>query len=456
MNFHKTNRFDPSSIKSFGFVARKFDEKSGIAKFYYAFDNGLTFVEHLLFPGPRLPMTAERRQALDRCLDVLHLMLGISYYKAAVPPAMVIQTFAISKRMARFFEKLYVHGLGEFAYRNQIDVGRRIHFPFSRKVSDRPSEIHLPPKAWIPVGGGKDSIVTIEALKSDQRSLSLFSLGAFDVIEKVARTAQLPLITVKRKICPNLFKINQQGAYNGHVPISAIIAFVLPVCAVLYGFDTAVMSNERSANVGNLMQNGREINHQYSKGYEFEMDVSTFFNAAVLKNFTYFSMLRPLSDLGIAKAFAGLPAYHANFRSCNRAFRLNPSRRGHAWCLACPKCRFTFLALAPFMQKNKLLTVFSHNLLDDPRHIHGFDELMGLGSHKPFECVGEVNESLAAFFLLSGHPDWRRDALVCRFAQNILPTLTAPDVLVKDALAFSPNHQLPHDYLKVLHAYLGS
>jgi len=448
--------FNPSAVKTFRFVSYSFDEKKSLAEFCYAFDNGPRFIERLTFHNARPPADQKSHRALFTALRYLHLVLGVSYYKAAVPGSIRIETAPISEPCAHFFDKLYLHGLAEFAYRNQLDLRKRIRFPFSTHSTAVPESLQLPKRTAIPVGGGKDAVVTIDALKRSGQSPVLFALGDFQPIRAIAGIANLPLISVTRQISPALIQLNEQGAYNGHVPISAIIAFVLPVCAILYGFDTAALSNERSANSGNLVHNGLSVNHQYSKSMEFETDAALFFKRNILSDFKYFSFLRPFSDLRIAQLFSQLNAYHPVFMSCNRAFRLDRQKRLKRWCLDCPKCRFTFLVLAPFLHKSELIALFGKNLLDDFEQRHGFDRLLGVGGFKPFECVGETGESAAAFILLAQNSQWRNACLVQRFKTKILPGLDHPQRLVKTALAFSDLHQLPFQYEEVLRAYSGT
>jgi len=447
-------RFDPRPLGSFRFLSHDFNEESASASFRYAFDSGPEFEETFVFHGANLPLSPLRRSALYNCLRYLHLVLGISYYKAAVPERIVIEGKGISEETARFMNKLYVNGLGEFAWRNGLDLRGRIRFPHTPGISDPPHLLILPERTAVPLGGGKDSVVTMNILQLSCESLVLFSLGDFKPIRDVASISVLPHITVSRKLSPALFELNRRGAYNGHVPISAIIAFTLPAAAVLYGFDTAVMSNERSANVGNLVTNGIEINHQYSKSLEFEKDVSDFFTEHVLADFRYFSFLRPLSDLGIARLFSRMKDYHPVFMSCNSAFRITGGKR-QKWCLDCPKCRFTFLALAPFMNKDDLVSVFGGNLLDDKTQIPGFEELAGIKNHKPFECVGEIGETLAAFAMLAENPLWKDDLLVRHFAEKVLPNTDKPDEIVRNAMGISPDHLLPRVSLDKLTAYLN-
>lgn len=408
-------RFDASAVRAFCFVSYGFDEAAGTVRLDYAFDDAYRFTEEVTFPGASMPESEAGRAALDRALRHLHLVAGISYYKAALPSEIIVETGGLPASTARFFDKLYLHGLGELAYKNDIDLRGRIRFPCTDVPEECPAPLVLPRRTAVPVGGGKDSVVTIEALRAAGEPMVLFSVGDYEPIRETARVAGVERIVVHRRISPALLELNERGAINGHVPISAIIAFLLATSAVLYGFDAAALSNERSADEANLTWKGQSINHQYSKSSDFERDFDEFNEREIVPGFRYFSFLRPLNEISIAAAFSRVPhAYHEVFRSCNTAFRLEEARRGQRWCLNCPKCRFVFLALAPFMERDELIRVFGGNPLDDPAQEQGFADLLGIGEHKPFECVGEVEECRAAFAHLAASPEWRGDAVLSR------------------------------------------
>jgi hypothetical protein len=145
----------------------------------------------------------------------------------------------------------------------------------------------------------------------------------------------------------------------------------------------------------------------------------------------YFSLLRSLSELHIAQLFAryaaptrggkpqkNLHKYDDVVTSCNKAFKLHdPSAR---WCGDCPKCRFVFLAMAPAMDRARLARIFGRDLFADPAQVPGYLELLGIDAHKPFECVGEVEESLVALTLMSEQEQWR-DAPVLTALQAAVP-----------------------------------
>lgn len=444
--------FDANSIERFTFGRCFFKDATATAHLHYSLDE-LNFEERYVFHGAVLPLNAERRAALETALKYLHLAAGISYYKAAVPREISIANDGIGPEAAQYFEELYFNGLGEFAFRNNLDLRDRIHFPRDGRDT-RASGLSLPDVTAVPVGGGKDSVVTIESLRRSNEKCLLFSVGNAKPIEDTCRVAGLPHVVVDRHIDPLLLKLNEQGALNGHVPISAIIAHVIVTAAILMGFKRAALSNERSANTGSLIINGHDINHQYSKSFAFENMLATQIREHILASFHYFSYLRPLSELAIARLFAKCEKYHDVFVSCNAAFRISGGAISR-WCCDCPKCRFVFLVLAPFMPKERLVGIFGKNLLDDAAQAGGYDELVGI-SLKPFECVGETQECVAAFRLLSGKPEWMNDYVVKRFDTELAAGFPFIDSCVEESMKVIPSPNMPDGYEKMLNDFARS
>jgi hypothetical protein len=312
-----------------------------------------------------------------------------------------------------------------------------------------------PRRALVAVGGGKDSAVAIEVLRRSGAETSLFSIGEAAPIARTAEAAGLPWLIATRRLDPLLFECNAAGAINGHVPITAIVTCVALLTAELGGFDTVAMANERSASTGNLSWDGTEINHQFSKSLAAERLLA----AAVAESgadVRQLSVMRPASELAIARAFAAMERYHGAFTSCNAIFRLDPSLRASSWCLDCPKCRFVFLALAPFSSPEHLSAVFGGDLLADESQYEGFALLAASGGHKPFECVGEEQESLAAMRLLAGDERWREHPVVRRLADEVLPSHPLPEGDPEAMLALSDEHDLPPGLLDDLRAVLGA
>jgi len=419
--------------------AYRFEPETGTLSLHYAFDGGPSFEERIVFPARALSRSAS--EALDRVFRLLLLACGVSYYKAFAPERVRCAAFKLDPATAAFFTDFYVKGLGEFAWRNGIDLASRLRIVTDAVESPPALRLDLPRLTCVPVGGGKDSIVTIECLRQAGEPLVLFSLGSAAPIEATIAQAGLPAIRVTRSLDPTLFALNEAGALNGHVPITGILSLIVLACAIIHGFDAIAMSNEHSASAPNVA----DVNHQYSKSLEFEQALSRLLARHVVNGVRYFSLLRPLTEVAIAGRFARHAAYFPVFRSCNTAFRQSPERRSSNWCCDCSKCRFVFLVLAPFVDRQRLIAIFGRDMLDDDAQIDGFAELCGLQRHKPFECVGEIEESAAVMAHLAAMADWRGDAVV-----RALSPLLHGDF----AALFAPRgpHLVPERYLAMLDA----
>jgi UDP-N-acetyl-alpha-D-muramoyl-L-alanyl-L-glutamate epimerase len=396
---------DINKPKTFRFVSYEYLPEKATAYFRYAVDE-LPFEEKLIFSGARKQLSHGQIDAVQHFLYYVHIAVGISYYKAFIPGIIKVETKPMSELAARFFEDFYFKGLGEFAFKNNLNLENRIRFPFSASAKPRPVSLPLARRTAVPIGGGKDSVVTLETIKRIPESIVGVSVGHHQTIAEIASVAKVPLLEIQRFLSPNLFELNKQGALNGHVPIVGILSFIFLVAAVVYDFDTIAMSNERSANSGNLLYNGKEVNHQWSKSEEFETKFQNLINAELTGEITYFSLLRPLSEFRIASIFSTMTAYHPFFSSCNRGYKITGAN-DTKWCGECDKCRFVFVALSAFLEKTALLKIFGRDLFLDFSNVDSFKALLGLTGHKPFECVGEFEESQAALYLLAKSPEWK-------------------------------------------------
>jgi len=451
-------KFQRDAIKSFRFVRCTFDAATGVAQLVYAFDDGPELIETVTVPGAPFMLDGERAAAVERALRLLHLIAGVSYYKAAVPEEIRIDSYAIDADTAAMLELIYVNGLGEFAYRNGLNLHGKIRFPHTPPPQPSPasgggSDLPLPPlageggdggsraptlglreHALVAIGGGKDSLVSIEALRNIGVEQTVTWVGGSQLIRACAERTGLPTLNLGRALAPQLFDYNREGAWNGHIPVTVLNSAIMALAALLLGVDQVVFSNERSASYGSLIEGTGEVNHQWSKGWACEQAFGDYLQRHVAADLHYYSLLRPLSELAVARQFAKTDHYDAHFSSCNRNFHILGERPANRWCGVCPKCHFVFLALAPFMPKPRLVGIFGRNLLDDPAQTAGYDALLEYLDHKPFECVGEGRESRAAMAALSGRPEWREDALVERFAREIRPQLDEAELRIEPLL----------------------
>jgi UDP-N-acetyl-alpha-D-muramoyl-L-alanyl-L-glutamate epimerase len=437
---------DPRRAATFRFVGCDYDASKGEARLRYAFDDGPELIERIGFPhAPALNATTQK--AFSASLRLLHLIAGVSYYKAGVPPQVRVEGGAVDAATAQFLDALYFHGLAEFAYQNKLNLPQDI---FASSEQDGgthdpqpPGSIGLARRTLVPIGGGKDSLVSVEMLKSVDEPMTAAWVGDSALIADCARRTGLPMLNLNRRLAPELFEYNRLGAWNGHIPVTAINSAILLCAAILYGYDTVAFSNELSASVATLEYAGQSVNHQWSKSLEFERSLRKYIKSHIAADLEYFSLLRPWSELAVTRRFAEHAHYDDVFSSCNRNFRIRGDRPADRWCGQCPKCHFVFLALAPFVAKPRLLAIFGRNLLDDPAVAPGFDALLEYREHRPFECVGEGRESRAAMAALLRRPEWREDALVARFGEEIAPQLDLAAATLEPLLVPSPEHFLP-------------
>ena len=384
------------------------DQASGVVTCRYATSTH-AFAERYTFgPGGDWDDPAVRA-----AVRILFLLAGVSYYKTEAAPVIDLGAHSSTAAERAFLTRYYVGGLGEFAYRNGLDLsGLRVEGPDATPDEARPAVYEPEPgRPLIPFGGGIDSIVTVAALAADHPDAALFVVhppdDRFAAIEDAAAVTGLPIVHVSRELDPQVRRSDELGFLNGHVPVTAVISAAALVAATLAGRDAVVLSNEWSASVPTLVVDGVGVNHQWSKGDEFESAFGDLVRGALGPGLSVFSYLRPRTELWVAERFAALSRYHGAFRSCNRAFHQDPARRLDHWCGACDKCCFIDLILSPFVDRGQLAEIFDGTEpLENPDNDDRFRALLGLGDDaRPFECVGDVGECRAAVLLAAGRED---------------------------------------------------
>lgn len=410
----------------------------------------------------------------ERVLNNLVFHLGLiemlSYWKATSSPEIIIKPGCLNKEQINWWQKVIERGMAQFFYENKINFFKinlksqtekdaRLMKVYEKKLAEE--------KVLLPIGGGKDSLVALELLKSQRgesllskENIQCFVLNPTPITKKIREIWHCKkMIIVKRKIEKNLLVLNKKGYLNGHTPFSAYLAFLSVLAAVLFDFKYIAFANERSANEGNFKYLGKTVNHQWSKSYEFEKMFRNYSQKYLAREVEYFSFLRPLYEIQIAKIFSNFPQYLNVFSSCNRSLKKNiPSFRGK-WCGQCPKCLFVFAILYPFLGEKKMIKIFGKNLFENKKLLPLMQQLIGERGRKPFECVGTKKETLAAFYLA-----WQSyqeqslfplPELIKYFEKKVLPQ--HPDLKRKAKRilrAWDKNNFLPKKFEKILKSSL--
>lgn len=395
----------------------------------------------------------------EDAVRLLYLMAGVSYYKTFAPPTVDLCETATTADEVDFLHEFYSEGLGEFGYRlperhadlfpDGLDLhgitilgGRRL----GKATGNRSESTSRSP--LIPFGGGLDSVVTVELLRGFVEDPALFIVNRpgdrFDAIEGPAAKTQFQILRAEREIDRKVLESTQRGYLNGHVPVTGIISGMAVVTASLFDRDAVIMSNEWSSSSATLsFPDGRSVNHQYSKSHAFERSFDRLLSGIVGAPH-YFSLLRPFTELWIARYFAEhCQEYLHVFRSCNRSFAIDPQRRAERWCAQCDKCAFIDLILSPFIARTELDLVFhGAEPIENPEMESAVLNLLGLRpDSKPWECVGDVTECREAALLASERADRAKSQLLGIIEKNGLTT-TGSDALLHPI----GNHGIPDRY----------
>lgn len=349
-----------------------------------------------------------------RLVFSLGLVELISYWKTACPKTVRVLCGKLDENQRAWWKRLYFYGLGEFFYTNNIPLDESGFMEIISEGNEEDGEerpLLTEKGCMVPIGGGKDSVVSVELLRSAGEHAKCYIInprGATINTTIAGRFADEDVIIARRTLDRRMIELNAKGFLNGHTPFSAIVAFSAAIAAYLNGLKYIVLSNEASANESTVL--GSTVNHQYSKSFQFEKDFHEY-EAAYLKTGTYyFSLLRPLSEFQIARYFAGCTAYHDIFRSCN------VGSKGDIWCGHCPKCLFVFLILSPFLSHARLCEIFGADMVNDESMIPVFEQLIGVVDEKPFECVGSRDEVNTAVCLTIAQLCRRHEELPVLFA----------------------------------------
>ncbi len=443
--------------QEFEFVSYKWNAKKRQAVFKYKiiFKNNapLEFTSTLVFPRPVKVKTD--KTTLNKLLRGLHLMLGISYYKLYASKKIKLNE-PISKEQAEFFNIVYRKGLGEFFFDNNLNPKTIAKFPYEIKINAREkikNVYYRNNRVLVGIAGGKDSIVASKLLKEQGEDITGFIVDTqggdtMQIPDKIAEIMGIDAIKIRHILDEKIYNLspaclpaqagagrstlfprqardrlskereNMEGSFSGHVPFSAIVAFIGIFCAYLYEFSYVVAANEYSSNYGNIVYKGETINHQWSKTSEFENLFQKYVKSFITPNIIYFSPLRQFYEIRIVEMFSKYKKYFPSFTSCNENFKkISKLEEENFWCGKCPKCIFIFTMLSAFLYKNEMHNIFKKNLFDDKELFPLFNDLLGFGKLKPFDCVGTFEEMRVAFYMAS--KKYKNSAAIKKFMPKV-------------------------------------
>jgi hypothetical protein len=429
----------PSSSKEradlFRYVGLEIDDDTLRATYQL---DGLTFFEHVTFEG--LDLTSPAPAALA---SLWYLLAGLSYYKAGAARTVDLGDTPFGGHGEALLRAALRDGLAEFAFRNDLPLDDVALVGGAHVTS---VEGHFDPaRVLVPFGGGIDSVVTTSEL-SPELDQTLFivspSQGRFAPLEATAAATGLEIMRATRTLDPQILA-STPTFFQGHVPVTAMVTVLAAIAAAATGRGGVVMSNEHSASAPNLRWGDLDVNHQWSKSYDAEVLLADAISERVGSDLVVASFLRDRSEVWVARAFSHLTKYHHVFRSCNRAFTQTAERRLDDWCGECDKCLFINLMLAPYLSRTTLGEIFHHEPLSDPAREAQLRVLVGDGvAYKPFECVGDPDESAVTLVAVSEMDEWRDVKLLGEIAREVSPDRTFDELLESQGPSRVPAHWL--------------
>ncbi len=445
------------SFKKFYFKWFDFDQATLVAKFYYSFDKEINFCEEIDFTCKWFNVRKDiNLDIVNNILFHLSIALWIWYYKAYPTKELILNHGKLNKEQIEFWQKFYKKWLWEFLYKNKLDPANLFQFINWTKKQFEKIDFDIQDKYLLPIWWGKDSLVSAEILKEKKKEFDLITFWKdYPIHQNTSQAVEKNRLIISRKMDTKLFEMNKNWYYNGHVPISGIIAFVLELVAYLYNYKYIVMSNELSANYGNTKWKWLDINHQYSKSIEFEIDLNKYVENNISSQVKYFSILRWMYEIKIAKIFSQYKQYFSTFSSCNANFKINPQGKNPRWCNKCPKCAFVYSILRPFLTKEETIKIFGEELFGKKDLIPLFKKLLWIDGIKPFECVWTNEEMILSLYYSYNIFQEKKNSteglpiILKLFQKEILPKLNNSFIKKLEKKLFSNYKSLSKLYIKM-------
>ena len=399
---------------------------------------------------------AKQKEIIENLVFNLGMVEIVSYLKCVYSKKLIVACKGLTDEQKLWWKKLYINGLGEFFYVNNIAEEMNID-TFLEIECEKPVDLKNYALNYsldgnlIPIGGGKDSLVTLDALKVQKDKNTCYvvnSRGATKDSILASGYNENSTYEAKRYLDQRLIDLNKQGFLNGHTPFSAILAFSSYIVAVMMKKKYIVLSNEASANESNV--EGTNINHQYSKSTEFEKDFREYSQKYLINNGPeYFSLLRPLTEWQIVCAFAKLDKYFKVFKSCNVGSKTD------IWCEKCPKCLYVYLMLNGFLKEEQMKEIFNTNMLEDEENIALFEGLIYPDKDKPFECVGTKEEINLCINMAIERLEKENKDLPYLYKKYKGRIENLEEELEKAKQHWNEDNFLPIEFEKILKSYIG-
>lgn len=313
-------------------------------------------------------------------------------------------------RFRELWSTVLRHVWGQWRYENGFAdyAGPEIVGPPADPTPPAPPVSAAEPRVLLFCGGGKDSLVAGRALEEAGLSYASYAYahstygrhapqhalldGLLDHLMPTERARHWvfddfldsPVLALRPELgVRTLTAAETPSSLFGALPL-----------ALDRGYTDLLVGHERSADVANLVwdRTGEAVNHQWGKSLEAEALLRAYVDAELLPGTSYASLLKPAHDVliftALTESLAAVPATH----SCNV---------DKPWCRRCAKCAYVWVNYRAYLPDDVVIATFGdENLLDVAENQIWFEQMLGLGEHTPFECIGQIDETRLAFELV--------------------------------------------------------
>jgi len=233
------NTFNQFTYQSYYF---KQDESLVTVNYHFHIDNKIHFHPKFSFSSKNIEHKLNSIE-FSIILFQIGLLEAISYWKTTCCRKFFVKPYQLTKFQSSWLEKLFYLGLGEFRYINNIEVSKEEFVAITSSQNQSP-EIKFRTKAnnLIPLGGGKDSLVTLN-LKKDFPN-KIFLLNPRKASLDICKSYKLEDDTfiINRYLDKTMLELNAKGYLNGHTPFSALLSFYSLLAAYLLECNSIVLS----------------------------------------------------------------------------------------------------------------------------------------------------------------------------------------------------------------------
>ena len=161
----------------------KDDDKQIEARFHFNISDKFSFYPTISIPKNSLKNLPDmKKEVLNQLFFHIGMVELISYWKLTCSPKVIVKPYKLNEDQIKWWKKLYYNGLGEFFYLNSIkkDIKSFMHIETKGKPVKTSDSLLNNNSVLVPVGGGKDSVVTLEILKKSDFNIIPFVMNPRD------------------------------------------------------------------------------------------------------------------------------------------------------------------------------------------------------------------------------------------------------------------------------------